>query len=296
MNLSKTLIFLNNILLILIILLSFIFIIVNNTIFTYSFNMFDNEIQPQSIVILISSLILLLFNSILTKFIKNKLLIIIINLILAVSLITTSIYLFVSLQKIKPPQLPLKSINFIKDKSLEDIIKLVSVYQSPVNESNIKINTLTKTYNETKINLDNFDKLQKDLSQYIIDLSNAQDAYNKNPIESNNLLIKNIENNLQKITYELNNEKYYYNASDARTLINNNLINLQNEINNEKLTLNDRQNALVIINNDLKYLINMNSYNNNYNNIKVVEGLSYSVATLSIISGILIPLILLMKN
>ena len=296
MNLSKTLIFLNNILLILIILLSFIFIIVNNTIFTYSFNMFDNEIQPQSIVILISSLILLLFNSILTKFIKNKLLIIIINLILAVSLITTSIYLFVSLQKIKPPQLPLKSINFIKDKSLEDIIKLVSVYQSPVNESNIKINTLTKTYNETKINLDNFDKLQKDLSQYIIDLSNAQDAYNKNPIESNNLLIKNIENNLQKITYELNNEKYYYNASDARTSINNNLINLQNEINNEKLTLNDRQNALVIINNDLKYLINMNSYNNNYNNIKVVEGLSYSVATLSIISGILIPLILLMKN
>ena len=51
MNLSKTLNFSNNILLILIILLSFISIIINNTVFIYGFDLFNKEIQPESIVI-----------------------------------------------------------------------------------------------------------------------------------------------------------------------------------------------------------------------------------------------------
>ena len=225
---------------------------------------------------------------ILTKFIKNKLLIVIINLILAVSLIVTSIYLFISLQKINPPQL---APNYIPTKSIEQILILVNQYQKIFDDSNKRIYNLTKTYNETKINLDNFDKLQKDLEQYKQDLPNAQDAYNLNPIESNNLLITNIQDKINKIIDELNNIKYYYNVINARTFINSDLNTLQGTINNENFALKAKTRNLNYIKDDFKYV----QYINNYNNIKVVKGLSYSFATLSIISGILIGLITLMK-
>lgn len=83
-----------NILLILTVLFSFITVILIST-------LLNGAVQVEVIIILMASIILLLFNLVLSRFVKNKKILLIINLVLCVFLIGSSIALFVNLQKFK---------------------------------------------------------------------------------------------------------------------------------------------------------------------------------------------------
>ena len=143
-----------NILLILTVLFSFITTILIST-------LLNGAVQPELIVILISSSVLLLLNLVLSRFVKNKVLLLIINLVLCVALISSSIALFVNLQKFKT----IEGFQTVSEAQANvDMYQMyvdsdtnqVSIYQSNINNNISDIqkyltnnsNIINETYNE----------------------------------------------------------------------------------------------------------------------------------------------------
>ena len=250
-----------NILLILTVLFSFITVILINT-------LLNGAVQPEVIIILIASSILLLFNLVLSKFLKNKVLLLIINLVLSITLIGSSIALFVNFKKKLTPLMTLNQLNTFINNS-----------QTDVNSNKINFKIANDNFNTATLQFNDYYQLQIDLSNARNALYNAQNIYNKS---NDPALYPKQKQDIQEATQKINDIQkklnvYELGSSDPAKKLEDNVNSTQLILNNAKLALSTSQ----------ENLANYISQRNILNNINIIEGISYSSASMSIISGIL---------
>ena len=224
------------------------------------------------IVILVASSILLLFNLVLSKFVKSKVLLLVINLVLSLTLISSSIALFVNLKK------KLKS-----SMTLEQLNNLINKVQTDINSKQINFKIANNNYKIANDIFNDYNQLLNiDLFNAKSNLKIAQDIYNKS---NNPTLYPKQKQDIQDATNKLNEIQAKLSTYDGGSGDNvKTLKNFEDNVNSNQLILNDAQLALTT---SQKNLENYIFQKNIINYINLIEGISYSSAAMSIISGIL---------
>jgi len=281
---NKKVKYFSNILLILTVLFSFITIILIST-------LLNGAIQAEVMIILVASSILLLFNLVLSRFVKNKVLLLVINLVLCVSLIGSSIALFVNLQKFKVVE------GFQTVSEAQAAVEVAQVefnsYQNSVNNSN-NIASI-KEYTDNVNSVANNTFKESDYMDITI-LTNIIDNYD---IKYNNMI------QIDRITDQGKNLNDYISLLNRQKTSLIYLAQLKTNLENAKIALTNAQQLASSSSTGASTgnaTGDVSGYTSGYGSnqpivsfllndkLKAIEGVSYITAITSIFSGITIAL------